>query len=293
MAPNKFDNQILQGICDVLADTSGGLTGGEISRLLHGCGIVDKDPGITKRHRLYSALSQRQERDGYGTAVVQFIMAAMNPVRYVEAKETFRNRKDKLNLVLTFSGLILKDDGKLYRTSAVATIDEAHEKASRLKKSLAERNVHVDVLKFCKAELLQDNYFHAVFEATKSVADKIRELSGLTSDGSGLVDEAFGLGKKAYPVLAFNSLQTETEQGEHNGLMNLIKGIFGVFRNTTAHVPKIKWEINEADCLDILTLASMIHRRLDHVVRTNHLHPERTKPNKKSDSETSRESEIT
>jgi uncharacterized protein (TIGR02391 family) len=268
MVPDKFNNQILQGICNVLADTRDGLTGGEISRLFQGCGIIDTNPGITKRHRLFSALKQRQDRDGYGTAVVQFILAAMNPVSYVEDRDKFQLRKSKLNLVLTFNGLILKDDGKLYKTSSVTTIDEAHEKASRLRKGLMERKVHADVLKFCRAELLQDNYFHAVFEATKSVADKIRELSGFTSDGSDLVDEAFGLGKKAYPVLAFNSLQTETEQGEHKGLMNLIKGIFGVFRNTTAHVPKIKWDINEADCLDILTLASMIHRRLDKVVKT-------------------------
>jgi uncharacterized protein (TIGR02391 family) len=103
------------------------------------------------------------------------------------------------------------------------------------------------------------------------VADKIREKTGLTSDGSRLVDEAFG-GKE--PLLAFNTLQTETERSEHTGLMNLMKGLFGVFRNTTAHAPKIKWPINEQDALDMLTLASMIHRRLDQTVLT---HPRREK----------------
>jgi hypothetical protein len=38
---------------------------------------------------------------------------------------------------------------------------------------LQERQVHGDVLLFCRAELLQDNYFHAVFEATKSVAGRL------------------------------------------------------------------------------------------------------------------------
>lgn len=46
---------------------------------------------------------------------------------------------------------------------------------------------------------------------------------------------AFGIGKKAYPVLAFNSLTTDSEKSEHNGLMNLMKGFFGTFRNNTAH----------------------------------------------------------
>jgi hypothetical protein len=35
-----------------------------------------------------------------------------------------------------------------------------------------------------------------------------------------------------------------------------------MFRNTTAHAPKIIWEINENDALDILSTISLIHRRL-------------------------------
>ena len=50
--------------------------------------------------------------------------------------------------------------------------------------------------------------------------------------------------------------------------MNLIKGLFGAFRNTTAHAPKIHWQITEQDALDILTTISLIHRRLDSAVRT-------------------------
>src|SRR5690606_33889443 len=107
------------------------------------------------------------------------------------------------------------------------------------------------------------NYFHAVFESTKSVADKIREKSGLNLDGTILIDTAFGLGKDKTPKLAFNSLQSLTEESEHKGFIYLAKGLFGMFRNTTAHEPKIKWEINQIDALDSLTLSSMLHRKLD------------------------------
>jgi uncharacterized protein (TIGR02391 family) len=51
--------------------------------------------------------------------------------------------------------------------------------------------------------------------------------------------------------------------------MNLIKGLFGAFRNTTAHAPKIHWNITEQDALDILTTISLVHRRLDSAVRTH------------------------
>jgi len=118
---------------------------------------------------------------------------------------------------------------------------------------------------------LVDNYFHAVFEATKSVAEKIRLKTGLTSDGSNLVDEAFSF-KNNVPYLALNTLQTESEKSEQRGFMNLLKGLFGMFRNTTAHAPKITWRIDEQDALDILSLISLIHRRLDGAVEARKIY---------------------
>ncbi len=60
----------------------------------------------------------------------------------------------------------------------------------------------------------------------------------------------------------------EPERRSHTGLMNLMKGMFGVFRNVTAHASKVSWTITEQDALDLLTIASFLHRRLDDAVRT-------------------------
>jgi len=106
---------------------------------------------------------------------------------------------------------------------------------------------------------LQDNYFHAVLEATKSVAEKIRQESGIQGEGGQLAQEALGLGKAEMPYLAFNTLQSKTEKDEQAGLMNLIVGMFGAFRNTTGHAPKVSWPVDEQDALDLLTLASFLH----------------------------------
>jgi hypothetical protein len=46
------------------------------------------------------------------------------------------------------------------------------------------------------------------------------------------------------PALAFNLLQNPTERSERAGLAMLAKGMFGTFRNTTAHAPKINWPID-------------------------------------------------
>ena len=80
------------------------------------------------------------------------------------------------------------------------------------------------MLKYCRAELMQDNYFHAVFEAAKGLAQRIREESGVDGDGASLVDQVFSVNQ---PILAFNTLQTETEKSEHKGFAALLKGCFG------------------------------------------------------------------
>lgn len=263
MAPiPQFNEASLEALCKVIGDTGTGLTGSQIEQYLRECGIADPGPG-TKRRRLFEALRARQASDRSPNAVLRFVTHAMNPVRHVGNREYYETKRGELNAVLAFSGIQLHEDGSLRKRSTVSTISQAEAAASVMRKALLERKVHADVLKFCRAELIADNYFHAVFEATKSVAQKLRDQTGLSSDGVKLVDEALGLGASGVPRLAFNSLQTESERSEHVGIMNLIKGIFGAFRNTTAHAPKIHWNVSQDDALDILTTISLIHRRLD------------------------------
>jgi hypothetical protein len=59
----KIKDANLQAICDILGATDTGLTGSEIGRYLHECGCPDPIPQMTKRHRLYAALSAKQNED--------------------------------------------------------------------------------------------------------------------------------------------------------------------------------------------------------------------------------------
>ncbi len=259
----------LEAICKVLADTSHGLTGSDIGHLLRQLGINDPDPAMTKWRRLYNALAARQNNDMHGSSICQFIEMAMEPVRFLGARERFEERRDALNQAISFLGYSLGEDGKLIKGNTAKTLPESEMRANRLRGELQRRQVHANVLQVCQARLLQKDYFYAVLEATKSIAEKIRQKSGLFSDGGTLVDEAFGIPKNGYPLLAFNSLQTESEKSEHKGLANLIKGLFGAFRNPTAHQPEHTWPVSENDALDLLTMASLIHRRLDAAVPTS------------------------
>ena len=257
--------ETLESICIVLGGQN---TGTQIGYYLEQTRLLDTDPSITKWKRLYNAFVNYQNKNQESNKILIFIQKTLSPVRYADNHELFEEYRIDINKRLLFIGLELLDNGKFRKVTEAKTIPEAQQRADNLKSKLKDRQVHPDVLLFCKAELLQDNYFHAVFESTKSVADKIREKSELTMDGSDLVDKAFGLGQTKTPKLAFNSLLTESEESEHKGFMHLVKGLFGMFRNTTAHSPKIKWTINEQDALDSLTLASMLHRKLDKCVKT-------------------------
>src|SRR4029077_4193371 len=171
----KLDEGNLQAICDILGATDTGLTGPEIGRYLQECGCPDPIPQMTKRHRLYAALLEKQNSYRCANNILGFITHVMNPVRHVGSRDYFETERAKLNSVLAFSGLNLGEDGKLRPVSTARTLTEAEAEAtaSALRKALVERKVHADVLEFCRAELLVDNYFRAVFEATKSVAEKL------------------------------------------------------------------------------------------------------------------------
>jgi uncharacterized protein (TIGR02391 family) len=261
-----FPAERLEAISKVLADTSDGLTGSEIDHLLRNCDIPNPTPAMTKWKRLHNAFVEFQNEHQIGNHVIVFIKRAMDPARYVNEPNVFRSRRDRLNSVLAFCGYTLGEDGQLRKADAARTIDQALERANRLHAALIQRSVHADVLKFCKAELLEENYFHAVFEAMKSITAKIRSLSGLTGDGCDLVHDAFGQ-KFGDPLLAISPLTTETQRGEQNGFMNLLKGLYGTIRNPLAHNPKVEWAMTEQDALDILTMISLVHRKLDQAYR--------------------------
>ena len=120
------------------------------------------------------------------------------------------------------------------------------------------------MLEYCRAELMQDNYFHAVLEASKGLEQGIRDKSGVEGSGASLVDKVFLVNE---PILEFNMRRTETEQTQHKGFAALLKGCFAAVRNPLAHEPKIMWD-GEDDAADYFTLISLLHRKLDDCVAT-------------------------
>jgi len=215
---------------------------------------------MTKWKRLFNALVEVQNMHQVGNHLIMFINRALDPVGYARDKDKFEWRRSELNVVLSFSGYSVGEDGKVVRSQKETTLKGARARAGALRATLEDRGAHVEVFNYCRAELLEENYFHAVLEAIKGVAQRVRDLTALTTDGADLVNAAFSIKS---PILAINSLVTETDKSEQKGFSNILVGLFGAVRNPTAHAPKVLWPMTEQDALDIFSLVSFVHRKLD------------------------------
>jgi uncharacterized protein (TIGR02391 family) len=268
--PRLSDNSI-ERLSKVIANHPGGLTHSEIGNQLKKHGIEDLFTDQNKANRIAKALFAKQQRDACANNVLAFVQSVAEPVRFINDSDKYDAFLAELNMILSFASLMIQTDGMLITVKTARTIDDAKLMASKLRKKLDDRNVHPDVIVCCKTELLRDNnYFHTVLEAAKSVAQKLRHRTRLNLDGHALVDAALCVSKgAAYPLLALNSYSTSSEHNEQIGLAYLVKGMFSMFRNPTAHDLKIMKVVTEDEALEFLVIASLLHRKIDAAHLTN------------------------
>lgn len=252
----RFPECQVEAIARVLGECGSGT---DISRVLSERGLVDNSGQSTKWRRLYSIFLEYQRHHSCANGILDFIQSLVTPSRFVGPNEEFETNRQELNAVLAFAGLQYGADGQWRKIDAARTIEEAEQRARTIRAMFQGRAMHPEVIKYCRSELLQDNYFHAVFEATKGLAQRIRDLTNIQEDGAVLVDRVFSIER---PVLAFNTLQTHSEKSEHKGFATLIKGCFSAVRNPLAHEPKLLWN-GADDAADYFTLISLLHRKLD------------------------------
>lgn len=239
------------------------LTGSEITNKLKRINVNDTSGESTKWRRIYGTFSYRTQVDKSSNSFLRFIKEVLSPESYVNNPTDFENARIFINRLLLFSGVEYTKEGNFLLTNKVSTINEARQRTNNLLHKLSDRNANPKILKYCTEELLNENYFHAVFEAAKELADHIRELSGLSGDGAQLFDMVFSVDN---PILAINTLSTDAEKNEQKGLCMMLKGIFSMVRNVTAHTPKIKWIIDENEAIKILMIISYLQDYLDRCI---------------------------
>lgn len=265
--------QQIKAVCDILGHTSQGFTKTELSRLLEQCQIILVDDGyssngytytigLNKRDWLYNCLANEINKNQSFENVFDFIEKALNPVVFTRESNRVKYNYllEETNKVLILAGLAVNNEGKLIKVVKAKTLDEVDRRVNHLRRELYNRTIHSEVQKYCINDYLRKDYYDAVFEAAKGLAERVRQITGLTTDGGELFQKAFA---KNDPYLFFNTMQTDSERSEFTGLKELMEAIFHLVRNPVAHTPKINWKIDEVKALDILTLISFAHKYLD------------------------------
>ncbi len=255
---NKFNFQSIETISLILGNI---LTGSKITSMLNHLGLEDTFQKDTKWKRLSHSMIASQSRFNCGNKIVEIIEYIFHPSSswFIDLNH-YNEEMSKINKCISLYGLELKSDGKIHLTKSTKSKREADEKYDLLKSKLHERNIHSEIIKFCTQDIVSEDYFSIIFEASKSIYDRIRKMTGINLDGNKLIYNCFDL---KYPIIVFNSLRDETEINLYNGLKNVLLSIGQIGRNPRAHTPKIYSYENLDNCLDILNLISFAHKMLD------------------------------
>jgi uncharacterized protein (TIGR02391 family) len=255
-----FDLNTLRSVSKIIGEEI--LTHRQINEQFQNSGLVDSGECANKPDRIYYTLLAKQKQDNCGNNVLNFILRIITPKRY-NTEEDFEKHRAAINEKLLYEGIEINKEGEPKNVDKAKTISEAKNRSMKIKDRVHGIGIHYDILPYCESEWLNENYFHAILEITKSIAQKLRQKSGYTSDGSPLVDECFGLGNDKKPMLAFNLLQSESDESEHKGFANFVKGFFSMYRNPKAHDPKLLEDTQLTEMTEVLVVATIIQNKLD------------------------------
>ncbi|MGB3412460.1 MAG: TIGR02391 family protein [Microthrixaceae bacterium] len=256
----EFDSAVIDGVSKAIGEA---FSGTELTPLMRTAGLIDPGEG-TKWKRIRSGLEQTQVGRRSGQGLVNLVSVSCKPARWVGKPSEFADLRRTVNQPLAFAGIRVDETGQIRSQSAATSLDDIAHLTQHMRDELRRRGGHDEVFRYCTPEPIAEDCFGAVFESVKGLSDRIRSMTGDGDDGARLVQNVF---EGDNPVLVFNPWETGSQKDEQRGLANIMKGIFGAFRNPLAHEPRIHWAIDQADALDLLTTLSLLHRRLDGAVR--------------------------
>lgn len=257
----KISKEALFKISEFLSKV---LTHSQITDKFHqnGFSYLAENENLNKSKRIYNIFCYELNKTKSFNKVFNFIFNISAPVN-------FDNQYDHDEFMYSINSILLQESleikhangkNKLLRLSNPLSISDAKERANILLSIIERRNLHPTLMKFCKEQYLQSNYFHAVLEASKSIFKTIQYLTNINLDGHQLIDKAFSTKD---PYIALNSLKTQSEISQQVGFINFLKGITSLFRNPTAHEAKINFLIEKEDAIEIFTMISYAHKILD------------------------------
>jgi len=123
-------------------------------------------------------------------------------------------------------------------------------------------NLHPRIAAVCSDLYRNGHYSQAVFDASKALVNFVKEKSGRYDlDGVGLMTMVF---KKDNPILAFNSLNDQSDIDEQQGMMHLFMGAVLGVRNPRGHSFLTD---SPEDALEFIGLLSLLANRVEKAIR--------------------------
>lgn len=120
------------------------------------------------------------------------------------------------------------------------------------------RNIHPDLPEDVKRLFDNGHFSQATFEAFKFVDEEIQRISSSSDFGKSLMMAALN---EKNPLVKLNPGMTRSEKSEQEGFKLLFAGATLAIRNPRAHESGLSDDPDA--CLDHLSLASLLLRRLD------------------------------
>lgn len=124
------------------------------------------------------------------------------------------------------------------------------------------RDFHSEVTFHARDRFIDEDYFHAAFEVCKAFDKAVQAKKESPATGQALMLQAWGCDRGWLKVTRCAS---ETDRDIQDGLKFMSAGLMAAVRNPLAHELAQHWVVTAEDCLDMLSLASYLFRRLDRV----------------------------
>ncbi|MBI3776276.1 MAG: TIGR02391 family protein [Gammaproteobacteria bacterium] len=123
-----------------------------------------------------------------------------------------------------------------------------------------ERNIHPRIHATSKVLFDDGHYALATFEAYKLIDKEVAALAKVSDSGVKLMMKAFN---EQSPLIRLTDLTSTSERDEQEGYKFIFSGSIMAIRNPRGHEYGVK--DSPTECLDHLSLASMLLRRLERV----------------------------
>lgn len=262
----QFKPAALEQIARILGEQ---YRGWEIANFFHYIGFPQyKHDGQTARwYFALGALVEIQSGHEGTRNIIKIIELLCDPQRYTNQPEVHADilkRVDEILKPFNFTlnencKVIARQNGKIVIVDELDTaVDSSETEEAKL---FDARDFHAEIKRHGQSLFLQGQHFHAVFECCKAFDKYVREKSRLDLlSGSGLMAQAFSLEKGR---LRLNTLQSQTERDEQEGLKHLCMGLVNAIRNPGGHEPELDRPMSREDALDVLSMISFLYRQVD------------------------------